>query len=79
MPRIRGNEDQRRKIARRIKLEREQSGISQAAAGAACGCSRQNYMKMERGDNRIRAEMLLALAEAFGCDSKWFLTDRPAT
>lgn len=79
MPKVGGDVDQRRAIARRIKAERLRVGLSMSDVGRAIKCSRQNYMKMERGDNRIRAEMLPALAAAFGIDTKWFLHDRPAS
>jgi DNA-binding XRE family transcriptional regulator len=77
VPKVRGDDNPLRSIARRIKAERVRSGLSLSAAGRAVGCSRQTFLHVERGDARIRAEMLPALGQAFGCDPRWFLRDRP--
>jgi transcriptional regulator with XRE-family HTH domain len=60
-------------IGRRIRLAREQAGISQVQVAAAIGVTYQQLQKYEGGKNRISASMLLQLSVFFGVPVEWFL------
>ncbi|WP_210482869.1 helix-turn-helix domain-containing protein [Microvirga antarctica] len=53
-------------IGRRMRLLRQQLGISQERMGEALGITFQQIQKYEKGTNRISAGRLVAVATIFG-------------
>ena len=62
-------------IAAKIRLRRQQLGISQEKLGEALGITFQQVQKYENGKNRISACRLVALAEALGCSAIELIPD----
>lgn len=67
-------EDQRDRIARRIKALREQQGKTQAELAEALGFNdRQTLAAIEAGERRVSPEELVRVAQALGADVQTFL------
>ena len=52
----------------RLKWRRYAAGLSQAGAATAAGCTKSNISKLEHGEHGASAELLGALARAYGCE-----------
>lgn len=60
-------QDVDRAIGRRVRLRRQQLGVSQKALAAQLGVSFQQVQKYERGTNRVSASTLVRIAAALDC------------
>ena len=65
-------------VGKRIKVAREEAGISQTTLGNAVGVKFQMIQKLEKGKNRISAGHLHAAAKALGKPIEWFFTSKEA-
>lgn len=61
-----------RHIGNRLRGRRRRLGLSQAALGAACGCSFQNIHKYETGAVQLSAASLYVLARALEAPVSYF-------
>jgi transcriptional regulator with XRE-family HTH domain len=66
-----------RRVGQRIKLRREQLGMTQETLGAAAGVACQQIQKYEWGHNRVAASRLLRLAKALDVPIGWFFEEQP--
>ncbi len=64
-----------RHIGARLKLRRQQRGLTQRDVGRAAGVSCQQVQKYEAGANRISASMLWHLANALNTPVTYFYRD----
>ena len=62
-------------VGARIRVRRQELGMSQQALAEALGVSFQQVQKYERGANRISASMMVRAARALGCPTAAFLGD----
>lgn len=58
-------------IANRIKLAREQAGLSQGQVAKLIGIHRPSISEIEAGRRKVTAEELTAFAEIFGVSMEW--------
>ena len=61
-------------IAERIRLKREQLGLTQAQLGKLVGVSPKQIYKWERGRDEPGSGRISVLAQALEVDSRWLLT-----
>jgi transcriptional regulator with XRE-family HTH domain len=61
-------------VGARIRLRRQDVGMTQQALAGQLGISFQQIQKYERGANRISASMLVRAARALGCSPGVFLS-----
>ena len=64
-----------RAIAARIRTARKEYGSHDSLA-VAVGTSRQHLIKLEKGQHRPGAPMLIRIAAATGREVDWFIEDR---
>ncbi|MBD8556876.1 helix-turn-helix transcriptional regulator [Rhizobium sp. CFBP 8762] len=62
-------------IGARIRLMRNQRGLSQIALGHKCGVTFQQIQKYESGANRVGCSRLVQIAKALGIPPAWFFED----
>lgn len=65
------------KIGQRIKIARQEKGLSQADLGALVGCSNNHMSHVEVGQTKISLSMLLKVAMALEKDFDYFFLDTP--
>lgn len=63
------------RVGARLRAERKLQGLSQTTVAERVGIAYQQLQKYERGQNRITAGRLIALAAALGVDPGRVLTD----
>lgn len=61
-------------IAAKLRLSREQSGLSQGQVAKMLGLHRPAISEIEAGRRRITAEELAKLAEIYGVSLSWLTT-----
>jgi transcriptional regulator with XRE-family HTH domain len=71
--------DQRLAIAHRLRLARENAGLSQGQVAKKLDLQRPSVSEMEAGRRRVSAEELSALAVLYHVDSGWLLGEASAT
>ena len=62
-------------VGARIRLRRQEVGLSQQALAESLGVTFQQVQKYERGVNRISASMMVRAARALRCPTSAFLGD----
>lgn len=75
MPRARNPID--RLVGARIRIRREEIGLSQAALGAEIGVTFQQIQKYESGFNRVGAGRLFEISVILGAAVEFFYRDAP--
>lgn len=60
-------------VGERIRLVREQRGLSRKAFGAAIGVTEAKVQAIEVGRQRIDHEVLVSLSRSLGVDANWLL------
>lgn len=55
------------RIGRSIRARRLERGVSEAEAASAVGISMKAWARLERGDSRVSAAMLLRVSRALRC------------
>lgn len=68
-----GQDDIAVQIGRNIRRIRKAKGLRQSAVSRAVGISHQQFLKYEKGENRISVERLLEIARLFGTPIVSFL------
>jgi len=68
------------RVGRRIRVLRQEKGMSQTELGSYCGVTFQQVQKYEEGRNRISGGRLLTICKVLGVDVSYLLdgADRPA-
>lgn len=66
-------------LGTRIRVAREEAGLTQEALGDSIGMDRTAVVRIEHGDRRLSATEALAVAEAVNQPLDWFFTDPPET
>jgi transcriptional regulator with XRE-family HTH domain len=66
-------EQQRLKIAERLKRAREAAGLSQGQAAKRLKMHRPTISEIEAGRRRVQAEELSSFAELYGVGASWLL------
>ena len=61
------------KLGERLRVMRQNLGLSQSDLGAAIGVSFQQIQKYEAGKNRVAVSTLVALADHLGISAARFL------
>lgn len=61
-----------KKVSKRLRALRVEAGVTQREMAVVCGCSYQQYQKMEQGKNRITAGRLYLLARHLGVPVETF-------
>ena len=64
-------------MGRRIRLRRQEKGISQRELAGHLGLTFQQLQKYEKGINRVGAARLQQIAEMLGVDISFFYDGRP--
>ena len=64
---------QRKAIAERLKLAREQAGLSQGQVAAKVGWHRPTVSEIEAGRRRVAADEAGLLAKLYGVDVNWIV------
>jgi Zn-dependent peptidase ImmA (M78 family)/transcriptional regulator with XRE-family HTH domain len=64
-------------LGRRLQRARKQKGLTQLAAAAAINTARTTITAIEKGERRIKADELIKLAQAYGCQVSDFVRTRP--
>jgi transcriptional regulator with XRE-family HTH domain len=68
-------EKRRRAIAQRLRLARENAGLSQGQVAKKLQLQRPSISEMEAGRRRVSAEELSALATLYYVDTAWLTGD----
>ncbi len=63
--------DQRRAIAQRLRLARENAGLSQGQVARKLDLQRPSVSEIEAGRRRVSAEELASLAALYHVDTAW--------
>jgi transcriptional regulator with XRE-family HTH domain len=63
-------------IARRLRLAREQAGLSQAQVAKLLGLHRPSVSELEAGRRSVSAQELSKLAEIYEVDVTWLAGDK---
>ena len=66
--------EERSQVGKRIFDERKKKEWSQKELAEKVGTSRESIVKWEKGERFIKAEDVISLASAFGCDCHYLLT-----
>lgn len=66
--------EQRKAIAERLKLAREQAGLSQGQVAAKLDWHRPTVSEIEAGRRRVAADEAGRLAKLYGVDVNWIVT-----
>lgn len=66
-----GSEGLRKAIAQRLRLAREQAGLSQGQVAKLLGYHRPSITEMEAGRRRVTAEELAVLGKLYGVGVSW--------
>jgi transcriptional regulator with XRE-family HTH domain len=66
-----------RHVARRIKIARQESGLSQMSVAERVGMTYQQLYKYENGEDRIYSGRLALLAHIFEKPIHWFFEGAP--
>jgi transcriptional regulator with XRE-family HTH domain len=69
--------DQDGGIAKRLRLAREQAGLSQGQTANIMGLHRPSISEMEAGHRKVSAEELARLAEIYHVSISWLATGKP--
>lgn len=64
-------------LGARLRRERQRTGLTQAAAADVIGVARTTLLAIEQGNRRIRANELIGLARAYGCQVSDFVRPQP--
>lgn len=64
---------QRKDIAERLKLAREQSGLSQGQVAKKLDWHRPTISEIEAGRRRVAADEVAVLAKLYGVDVNWII------
>jgi transcriptional regulator with XRE-family HTH domain len=64
----------RQEIAGRLRLAREQAGLSQASAAEKFGWHRPTISEIEAGRRRVSGEEIAQLARMYGVDANWLVS-----
>lgn len=62
-------------VGARIRLRRNEVGMSQEKLAAHLGLTYQQVQKYEKGVNRVGASRMVAIAKALGCSTSYFYED----
>jgi len=65
------NDEQRRAIAQRLRLARENAGLSQGQVAKKLDLQRPSISEIEAGRRRVSAEELARLAVLYHVDTAW--------
>lgn len=65
------NDEQRRAIAQRLRLARENAGLSQGQVAKKLDLQRPSISEIEAGRRRVSAEELATLAGLYHVDTAW--------
>ncbi len=65
---------QRTVIAERLKLAREQAGLSQGQVAVKLNWHRPTVSEIEAGRRRVAADEVGILAKLYGVDANWIIT-----
>lgn len=65
---------QRKAIAERLKLAREQAGLSQGQVAEKLNWHRPTVSEVEAGRRRVAADELAQFAKLYGVDVNWIVT-----
>lgn len=68
------DESQRQLIAERLRLAREQAGLSQGQAAKKLGWHRPTISEIEAGRRRVAADEVGQMAALYGVDVNWIVT-----
>lgn len=71
--------EQRLAIAQRLRLARENAGLSQGQVAKKLDLQRPSISEMEAGRRRVSAEELSALAALYHVDTDWLLGETSTT
>lgn len=67
----------RSEIAKRLRLAREMSGLTQGQVARSRGWHRPTVSEIEAGRRRVSAEELYGLAELYGVSVSWLVGEEP--
>ena len=62
-------------IGKRLRLAREQAGLSQGQIAKMLGLHRPSISEMEAGRRKVSAEELARIAEIYGVSTAWLLNE----
>ena len=65
------SDDRYRELAGRLKLAREQAGLSQGQVAKLVGLHRPSISELEAGRRKVSAEELAKFAEIYGVEMTW--------
>lgn len=65
------------KVGQRVRLARQQRGLTQAELGALVDCSNNHMSHIESGQTKVSLTLLLKLSYALDCSLDFFLLDTP--
>ncbi len=72
------DESQRKELARRLRLAREQSGLSQEAVARRLGLKRPAISEIEAGRRKVTANELVALSDLYHTSMDWLMSEKPS-
>lgn len=71
--------DQRQLIAQRLRIARENAGLTQGQVAKRLGMQRPTISEIEAGRRRVAAEELTTLATLYHVDTAWLTNERSDT
>ena len=66
-------------LAERLRIAREQAGLSQGQVARLLGLHRPSVSEIEAGRRKVSADELVALARIYGVSSAWLTGEEDAT
>lgn len=71
------DEAQHKQLARRLRLAREQAGLSQEAVARKLGLKRPAISEIEAGRRKVSATELVSLSDLYHASMDWLMSEHP--